>query len=30
LAYHDCKGVALRDEERPRLRADLGQANFLV
>ena len=30
LAYHDYEGVALRDEERPRLQADLGQANFLV
>ena len=26
----DYEGVALRDEERPRLQADLGQANFLV
>jgi ribulose-5-phosphate 4-epimerase/fuculose-1-phosphate aldolase len=30
LAYHDYEGVALRDEERARLQADLGQANFLV
>ena len=30
LAYHDYEGVALRDEERPRLQADLGRANFLV
>ncbi len=30
LAYHDYEGVAFRDEERPRLQADLGQANFLV
>jgi len=30
LAYHDYEGVALRDEEKPRLQADLGQANFLV
>jgi ribulose-5-phosphate 4-epimerase/fuculose-1-phosphate aldolase len=30
LAYHAYEGVALRDEERPRLRADLGDANFLM
>jgi len=30
LAYHDYEGVAFRDEEKPRLQADLGQANFLV
>ena len=30
LAYHDYEGVALRDEEKPRLQADLGTANFLV
>jgi ribulose-5-phosphate 4-epimerase/fuculose-1-phosphate aldolase len=30
LAYHDYEGVAFREEERPRLQADLGQANFLV
>jgi ribulose-5-phosphate 4-epimerase/fuculose-1-phosphate aldolase len=30
LAYHDYEGVALRDEERPRLAADLGSARFLV
>ncbi len=30
IAYHDYEGVAFRDEERPRLVADLGQANFLV
>jgi ribulose-5-phosphate 4-epimerase/fuculose-1-phosphate aldolase len=30
LAYHDYEGVAFRDEEKPRLQADLGPANFLV
>jgi ribulose-5-phosphate 4-epimerase/fuculose-1-phosphate aldolase len=30
LAYHDYEGVAFRDEEKPRLQADLGQANFLM
>lgn len=30
LAYHDYEGVAFRDDERPRLQADLGDANFLV
>jgi ribulose-5-phosphate 4-epimerase/fuculose-1-phosphate aldolase len=30
LAYHDYEGVALRDDERPRLQADLGSKNFLV
>lgn len=30
LAYHDYEGVAFRDDERPRLQRDLGQANFLV
>ncbi len=30
LAYHDYEGVAFRDEEKPRLQADLGDANFLV
>jgi ribulose-5-phosphate 4-epimerase/fuculose-1-phosphate aldolase len=30
LAYHEYEGVAFRDEEKPRLQADLGQANFLV
>ena len=30
LAYHDYEGVALRDDEQPRLQADLGGANFLV
>src|SRR5512140_1161175 len=30
LAYHDYEGVAFREDERPRLQADLGQANFLV
>ena len=30
LAYHGYEGVAFRDEEKPRLQADLGQANFLV
>ena len=30
LAYHDYEGVAFRDDEKPRLQADLGQANFMV
>lgn len=30
LAYHAYEGVAFRDEEKPRLQADLGTANFLV
>ena len=30
LAYHDYEGVALRDDEKPRLVADLGGANFLM
>jgi ribulose-5-phosphate 4-epimerase/fuculose-1-phosphate aldolase len=30
LAYHDYEGVALHDEERPRLAADLGDAIFLM
>ena len=30
LAYHDYEGVAFRDDEKPRLQADMGQANFLV
>ena len=30
LAYHDYEGVALRDDEKPRLQADLGQASFLM
>ncbi len=30
LAYHDYEGVALRDEEKPRLQSDLGHANYLV
>ncbi len=30
LAYHDYEGVAFRDEEKPRLQADLGDANYLV
>ena len=30
LAYHDYEGVAFRDEEKPRLQADLGEANFLM
>ena len=30
LAYHDYEGVALRDEEQPRLVADLGNNNFLM
>ena len=30
LAYHGYEGVAFRDEEKPRLQADLGHANFLM
>ena len=30
LAYHDYEGVAFREEEKPRLQADLGHANFMV
>jgi ribulose-5-phosphate 4-epimerase/fuculose-1-phosphate aldolase len=30
LAYHDYEGVALRDDEKPRLVADLGQKSFLM
>jgi ribulose-5-phosphate 4-epimerase/fuculose-1-phosphate aldolase len=30
LAYHDYEGIALRDEEKPRLVDDLGRKNFLM
>jgi ribulose-5-phosphate 4-epimerase/fuculose-1-phosphate aldolase len=30
LAYHDYEGVALRDDEKSRLQADLGTAHYLV
>ena len=30
LAYHDYEGVAFRDEEKPRLQADLGQKTYLM
>lgn len=30
LAYHDYEGVAIRDDEKPRLQADLGTANYLM
>ena len=30
LAYHAYEGVAFRDDEKPRLQADLGKANFLM
>ena len=30
LAYHDYEGVALRDDEKARLQADLGNANFMI
>ena len=30
LAYHEYEGVAFRDDEKPRLQADLGRANFLM
>ncbi len=30
LGYHDYEGVALRDEERPRLKRDLGDKSYLM
>jgi ribulose-5-phosphate 4-epimerase/fuculose-1-phosphate aldolase len=30
LAYHDYEGIALNDDEKPRLVRDLGHANFLM
>lgn len=30
VGYHDYEGVGFRDDEKPRLQADLGHANFLV
>ena len=30
LAYHDYEGVALRDDEKPRLVRDMGDSNFLM
>ena len=30
LAYHDYEGVALRDDEKPRLVADIGDKTFLM
>lgn len=30
LAYHDYEGVALREDEKVRLQADLGQANVMI
>ncbi|MGH8672698.1 MAG: class II aldolase/adducin family protein [Burkholderiales bacterium] len=30
LAYHDYEGIALNPDEKPRLVADLGQANFMI
>jgi ribulose-5-phosphate 4-epimerase/fuculose-1-phosphate aldolase len=30
LAYHDYEGVAFREEEKARLQADMGRANFLM
>ncbi|GGH65236.1 class II aldolase [Comamonas phosphati] len=30
LAYHDYEGVAFRPDEKPRLQADMGTANFLM
>lgn len=30
LAYHDYEGVALREDERPRLQADLGTSKYLM
>jgi ribulose-5-phosphate 4-epimerase/fuculose-1-phosphate aldolase len=30
LAYHDYEGVAFREDEKPRLQADLGHCNYLM
>jgi ribulose-5-phosphate 4-epimerase/fuculose-1-phosphate aldolase len=30
LAYHDYEGVAFREDEKPRLQADLGSCNYLM
>jgi ribulose-5-phosphate 4-epimerase/fuculose-1-phosphate aldolase len=30
LAYHEYEGVAFRDDEKPRLQADMGEANYLM
>lgn len=30
LAYHDYEGIALNEDEKPRLVADLGSSNFLI
>lgn len=30
LAYHDYEGVAIRDDEKARLKTDLGMANYLM
>jgi ribulose-5-phosphate 4-epimerase/fuculose-1-phosphate aldolase len=30
LAYHDYEGIALRDDEKPRLVADMGKKNYLM
>jgi len=30
LGYHSYEGIAVRDEEKPRLQADLGENNFLM
>lgn len=30
LSYHDYEGVALRDDEKPRLVSDLGRNNFMI
>jgi ribulose-5-phosphate 4-epimerase/fuculose-1-phosphate aldolase len=30
LAYHDYEGVALREDEQPRLQVDLGRSNYLM
>jgi ribulose-5-phosphate 4-epimerase/fuculose-1-phosphate aldolase len=30
LAYHDYEGIAINDDEKPRLVADLGENNFLI
>ncbi|MFZ6753993.1 class II aldolase/adducin family protein [Undibacterium sp. Dicai25W] len=30
VAYHEYEGVAFRDDEKPRLQADMGKANFMM
>lgn len=30
LSYHDYEGLAVHDDERPRLKADMGESNYLI